>query len=588
MLASPAGLRSGARKVVLLAAFGFALLACRALWLSSSDSQACQASIRLGPSGTWEGPSWSTRATNDAVLAAWIRFSTNDVAPSIGLSPELIVELDKTKERLAAWGLDGSVKSSSPAMEIEALDNFDLTSGLVAAFTRIAAEQLSFWVRIPGVAAGLGKTGIIKPVTLKRMAQNEKMLVRASPVMTWHSAAAVQACCGHVKIINSTVYFRYASIITSRKKLQRFNLSIRMVQDAVLEYDLTGERVRVLELSPQALAVLCADMRAEFYLNVCDEPMSYDNSLAPGRAGFPVFSTQVTEGSTDIAYPDPLDLVEDGMVSPTRPRSWRRLEARAVYRSPSSVYDLKEGNTGANPQIRLHRMSDVRPDLLDARISMWGQSDQEHVKVSLVKKGFELGDPMDSEQLARYKYRLVVDDKVGSRHMCGALASHQLAIRQRSAFQQFYTSLLVPGLHYLHTEHSFQDLFPTIEWATEHDPQVRQMVANARHLARQVCTWKGRTLYWALLLHKYSTSAIEDPLAITVPERVCDGPPIFEAVAAEAACKVEVSAASSEEQQCLDYCIKDKDEAKWTWLTASSLNSLPRPDTLASVLSGVS
>eukprot|EP00850_Spirogloea_muscicola_P023054 SM000325S12647 [mRNA] locus=s325:24745:28556:- [translate_table: standard] len=558
MLASPAGLRSGARKVVLLAAFGFSLLACRALWLSSSDSQACPASIRLGPSGTWEGPSWSTRATNDAILAAWIRFSTNDVAPSIGLSPELIMELDKTKERLAAWGLDGSVKSSSPAMEIEALDNFDLTSGLVAAFTRIAAEQLSFWVRIPGVAAGLGKTGIIKPVTLKRMAQNEKML----------------GCCGHVKIINSTVYFRYASIITSRKKLQRFNLSIRMIQDAVLEYG-------VLHQKP-----ISGDMRAEFYLNVCDEPMSYDNSLAPGRAGFPVFSTQVTEGCTDIAYPDPLDLVEE--VSPTRPRPWRRLEARAVYRSPSSVYDLKEGNTGANPQIRLHRMSDVRPDLLDARISMWGQSDQEHVKVTLVKKGFELGDHMDSEQLARYKYRLVVDDKVGSRRMCGALASHQLAIRQRSAFRQFYTSLLVPGLHYLHTEHSFQDLFPTIEWATEHDPQVRQMIANARNLASQVCTWKGRTLYWALLLHKYSTSAIEDPLAITVPERVCDGPPIFEAVAAEAACKVEVSAASSEEQQCLDYCIKDKDEAEWTWLTASSLNSLPRPDTLASVLSGVS
>eukprot|EP00850_Spirogloea_muscicola_P020192 SM000209S06371 [mRNA] locus=s209:127785:131585:+ [translate_table: standard] len=570
MLASPAGLRSGARRVVLLATFGTALIACRALWLSSSDSQACQPSIRLGPSGTWEGPSWSTRSANDAVLAAWLRFSTNDVAPSQGLSPALSVELDKTKERLAAWGLDGSHHALASG-GLRFLP-FSWMTYLMNSDSLDAGEQLSFWVRIPGVAAGLGKTGIIKPVTLKRMAQNEKM-----------------------SIINSTVYFRYASIITSRKKLQRFNLSIRMIQDAVLEYELTGKYnfwTRVATEHLLAFDVFSAgfhcNMRAEFYLNVCDEPMSYDNSLAPGRAGFPVFSTQVTEGSTDIAYPDPLDLVDDGMVSPTRPRPWRRLEARAVYRSPSSVYDLKEGNTGANPQIRLHRMSDVRPDLLDARISMWGQSDQEHVKVSIVKKGFELGDPMDAEQLARYKYRLVVDDKVGSRRMCGALASHQLAIRQRSAFQQFYTSLLVPGLHYLHTEHSFQDLFPTIEWATEHDPQVRQMVANARDLARQVCTWKGRTLYWALLLHKYSTSAIEDPLAITVPERVCDGPPIFEAVAAETACKVEVSAASSEEQQCLDYCIKDKDEAEWTWLTASSLNSLPRPDTLASVLSGLS
>lgn len=35
---------------------------------------------------------------------------------------------------------------------------------------------------------------------------------------------------------------------------------------------------------------------------------------------------------------------------------------------------------------------------------------------------------------------------------------------------------------------------------------------------RHVCTWKGRMLYWAVLLVKYSRNALEDPGAIRSPE----------------------------------------------------------------------
>ena len=48
------------------------------------------------------------------------------------------------------------------------------------------------------------------------------------------------------------------------------------------------------------------------------------------------------------------------------------MKSQAVYRSPASNFDVQKRNHGSSAQFRLHKMSDVRPDLLDARITKWG------------------------------------------------------------------------------------------------------------------------------------------------------------------------------------------------------------------------
>ena len=58
------------------------------------------------------------------------------------------------------------------------------------------------------------------------------------------------------------------------------------------------------------------NLRAEFFLNTCDLPSSYDSSVLPvHKAGMPVFSTESLPGSIDILYPDPLDLT-GGYIAP--------------------------------------------------------------------------------------------------------------------------------------------------------------------------------------------------------------------------------------------------------------------------------
>ena len=51
------------------------------------------------------------------------------------------------------------------------------------------------------------------------------------------------------------------------------------------------------------------NLRAEFFINTCNLPVAYDSSTIPVElAGLPVFSTEHSEGSIDILYPDPVDL----------------------------------------------------------------------------------------------------------------------------------------------------------------------------------------------------------------------------------------------------------------------------------------
>ncbi|CAI7848087.1 unnamed protein product, partial [Closterium sp. NIES-53] len=78
----------------------------------------------------------------------------------------------------------------------------------------------------------------------------------------------------------------------------------------------TGPAINLLLMSPSPPLFppllpsphLPPALRAELFINACDKPVSFDNSLSSGCSGFPVFSTQWTPGSTDILFPDPLDL----------------------------------------------------------------------------------------------------------------------------------------------------------------------------------------------------------------------------------------------------------------------------------------
>lgn len=95
-------------------------------------------------------------------------------------------------------------------------------------------------------------------------------------------------------------------------------------------------------------------------------------------------------------------------------------------------------------------------------------------------------------------------------------------IRQDSTYSQFFQPLLRPYVHYIPTKHFFQDTYKQLEWVQQNDAAVKSILPHAHDVARWACTWSGRTLYWAILLIKYSKDALEIPTAAKPPASICN------------------------------------------------------------------
>ncbi|CAI7838456.1 unnamed protein product, partial [Closterium sp. NIES-54] len=176
---------------------------------------------------------------------------------------------------------------------------------------------------------------------------------------------------------------------------------------------------------------------------------------------------------------------------------------------------MLDGNWGANPRVRLHRLSDVHSALMEAHINAWSHAKPAVIK-AMAEDGLLLAKRMNFTQFNAFKYQVIVDGGGGSCRTCGVLRSNQLSIRQETPLFQFYEPLLEDGVHWLVTTRTFSDLPAKIRWAQENDDAAQRLVHAANHMAQYACTWSGRRLYWALLLVKYH-DVLQDPSAITEP-----------------------------------------------------------------------
>ncbi|CAI5480095.1 unnamed protein product [Closterium sp. Yama58-4] len=456
-----------------------------------------------------------------------------------------------------------------------------LTQPMAVKYLQLIHKYLEPWRPIKNLTSGVGRTGMVTPEVLARMARTP----------------AIMSCAGHVKVINGKVFFRYGGFFREYYRLNRFLQTVKMIHDAVVRYQLT-------------------DMRIELFVNTCDLPMAFYSSHIDDRPGIPMMSTGFTADTIDIPVPDPLDLTEDYTPDLATQIPWERKEARAVFRGKTTSYHLNDGNWGANPRIRLHRISDAHPSLMDAHINrtnphvrvhrisgrragcdgegrrgdgaahelhtvqrlqvlvdggggscrlttFFSRFSNTHAPLSflscpsllsprmvlfcpvlLLRWSHSRGDAQDAmkadgvvtaprmnfTQFNAFKYQVLVDGGGGSCRTCGVLRSNQLSIRQETPIFQFYEPLLQDRVHWLTTTRTFSDLPEKVRWAQENDEEVQRLVQAANQFATYACTWTGRTLYWGLMLAKYYDT-LQNPEAITEPpvKQICDKSPMLKA-----------------------------------------------------------
>ncbi|CAI5461572.1 unnamed protein product [Closterium sp. Yama58-4] len=420
-----------------------------------------------------------------------------------------------------------------------------LTQPMAVKYLQLIHKYLEPWRPIKNLTSGVGRMGLVSTEALTRMGKTP----------------AIMSCAGHVKVINGKVFFRYGGFFREYYRLNRFLQTVKMIHDAVVRYQLT-------------------DMRLELYVNTCDHPMAFYSSHITDRAGIPMMSTGFTADTMDIPIPDPLDLTEDYTPDLATQIPWERKEARAVFRGKTTSYELIDGNWGANPRVRLHRISDAHPSLMDAHINKWSHS-RGAAQFAMVKEGVLLAPRMNFTQFNAFKYQVIVDGGGGSCRTCGVLRSNQLSIRQETPIYQFYEPLLQDRVHWLTTTRTFSDLPEKVRWAQENDEEVQRLVQVANQFATYACTWTGRTLYWGLLLVKYHDT-LENPDAITEPpvNQICDKSPMLESpntTVDPAAVKCADPDGPKKNPECIYFCSSGTIKSNlFVWHKAEALADLKK------------
>eukprot|EP00271_Cylindrocystis_brebissonii_P014606 TRINITY_DN3600_c0_g1_i1.p1 TRINITY_DN3600_c0_g1~~TRINITY_DN3600_c0_g1_i1.p1 ORF type:complete len:524 (-),score=75.32 TRINITY_DN3600_c0_g1_i1:624-2195(-) len=447
---------------------------------------------------------------------------------------------------LPGWPLNNTWKDVLSG--IRDRPKFNTSNPIVLEYASLLEDMTSVYTKIDGISSGMGSDGMVNNAMLHAMGEKAQFV----------------SCAGHIRIVGGKVYFRYGAFVTIWYRLRRFNQCIKMLQDAVNWYDLK-------------------DIEVEFFFNTCDLPMSFDNELSTnGRSGYVVFSTQKAIGTLDIIVPDPLDLAPDYTPNPDTQVPWAKKKSKAFFRGASTNYELQEYSWRASPRFRLHRMSDLVPDLIDAKVMRWSHSTDTAIHL-MEDDGITLGKRIGGSMKSAFKYEIGVDGGVGTCRTCGLLLSNQAMIRQASGFEQFFEPMLKPMVHYIPTEHHFQDLAGRVRWARSHDKEVKQMVRNANEVAQWACTWEGRTLYWAIALAKYATNVQSRTLKVKKPDELCGGKKpeaINEVQQYPNGNKMPLCGGKDEfevQPPCMHFCMRGRiKEEKWVWLPASVLDSVDR------------
>eukprot|EP00271_Cylindrocystis_brebissonii_P017882 TRINITY_DN4858_c0_g2_i1.p1 TRINITY_DN4858_c0_g2~~TRINITY_DN4858_c0_g2_i1.p1 ORF type:complete len:543 (-),score=68.91 TRINITY_DN4858_c0_g2_i1:277-1905(-) len=420
---------------------------------------------------------------------------------------------------------------------------FNASDPMVVEYAKLVNTYLAPFSALEGTGANGEEAGdSILPETIRHLSRT----------------FVVMSCCGHIRIVNSVVYYRFGGFYHVSYRLLRFLQSMKLIQDAIEKFQLTN-------------------FNTEFILNTCDHPMSLYSSRWAGRAGFPIMSPFASDDTMDIPIPDALDLSPSYTPDLSQQIPWGDKTPLAVFRGATTNFNIRAGNYGSSPRVRLHRLADVHPQLLDARIARWSHIEEEEY-TALAKEGVQRGDTMNFTAFNQFKYQIVADGGAGSCRVCGVLMSNQLVIRQDTPLREYHEPLLQENTHMLGTSRTFTDLPAVIKWAQTHDEQVTQMVKQASELAAYTCSWKGRMLYWGILLVKY-TKLLKDAHAIQAPTNICTDKPLLtspEKMLAEGV-GCEDKDVDAKQVPCTFFCTKKGiPEEKFIWLHGDTLKDVER------------
>ena len=197
-----------------------------------------------------------------------------------------------------------------------------------------------------------------------------------------------------------------------------------------------------------------------------------------------MFSQNKVDGCmVDILFPTPYWLGMQAVEGSDKPWEDRR-RSPAVWRGTTTGTDLAGGAARGYDWKKGHRIrlttQFADSEIVDAKIAgvlqcgdMCGEVEQ-----YLEERG-AMGDRLPSDYVTSYRHLLDVDGNGWSSRLPTLLWARSLVFRS-GVYSSFIDGLLQPWEHYVPVRFDFSDLEGRVQWAMEHEPEARRIVANVK------------------------------------------------------------------------------------------------------------
>ena len=183
------------------------------------------------------------------------------------------------------------------------------------------------------------------------------------------------------------------------------------------------------------------------------------------------------------------------------------------------------------PRVKLALLGKAYPDLLDTAVStvvQLGPEQTEAARLLLTRPTSAMTAPtwMNKEDFQEYAAVIDVDGNSWSQRFLGLLCQTSVVIKQRSEFREWFSSDLIPGVHYVEVRSDLADLVPKVKQVLQltDTPDGRAELAKMVAAANAFCR-KGlhRDVMATAMLAGWTALAKHTPPTFNVSALVTNG-----------------------------------------------------------------
>ena len=187
-------------------------------------------------------------------------------------------------------------------------------------------------------------------------------------------------------------------------------------------------------------------------------------------------------------------------------KSWEEKKNIAVFRGGSTGCGV---DIETNMRLKVAYLSTLpeNKEFLDAGITKWNLRPRKMMTSKYLqtiekdKLPFSLVDQLTPEQQSNYKYIINIDGHVCAFRLSLELNMGSVVLLVKSNWKIWYSSLLVPNVHYVPVKADLSDLIDQIKWCQNNDEKCKEISVNARKFYNTYLTKDGILDYLQKILY---------------------------------------------------------------------------------------